>query len=381
IIQRKPKKKKKKGITTIIIGVGSQWNPANIDCLVASQSDIIYVTSYTSGQLNTILPTLTQVTCPVTYHLVISEVQLNLTNSSEGSRFVEAYNPGKTVTLKDLDLDGIFEGKVTTNPSLVLPQANYLVLYDKDAPTMISCENCNCTKNSNNLCTDAVYVGCCSNCSCSFGGSSMSNTKWHVSFVDTTDSNTVDSITYDSSTWPQIFTGYTYELKYLGFDNHQGSNWEQSCSSKGTPGSHPIYNCSWTCTPQQCQLNGASSAICGSSQQCDCKNSEYFFADRTCNKVPPPGTCYAYWIKNDTTNSRYVQFEWGAAATDRDHKYLLSYYTRSGSSDQVITSVRTKTVADYDYSRGTQALAGTIQTQIIGNDGSNALSSSQDCYR
>ncbi|ETO30984.1 hypothetical protein RFI_06136, partial [Reticulomyxa filosa] len=231
---------------TIIIGVGSQWDPARIDCLVTSQSDIVYVPNYTPGQIDTILPALTKITCPVAYQLIISEVQLDFTSSSQGSRFVEVYNPSTIVALKDLGLDGIFEGKVTTDSTLTLPQSSYLVLYDKSAPTMISCQDCKCTKSSNNLCTDAVYVGCCSSCACSFGGSSMSNTNWHVSFVDTTNSNEVDGVIYDSSTWPQIMTGYTYSLKYVGYNNQEGSNWEQSCNTRGTPGSYPILNYSWS---------------------------------------------------------------------------------------------------------------------------------------
>ncbi|ETO30098.1 hypothetical protein RFI_07021 [Reticulomyxa filosa] len=320
----------------------------------------------------------------------VFEVQLDLISSTEGSRFIEAYNPSTAVTLTDLDLDGIFEGKVTSDSALTLPQASYLVLYDKGAPTMVSCQDCKCSKNSNNLCTDAVYIGCCSSgCSCYFGGSSMSNTNWHVSLMDIASSqttDTVDSVTYDSSTWPQIMKGYTYSLKYIGYDNHQGSNWQQSCNTQGTQGIVPNYQLfmELPCTDQQCQLNGASNANCqgsGSSQKCDCNSNNYYFADRTCNSVPPPGDCYAYWIKNETTNSRYVTFEWGAAATDRDHKYQLIYYTRTGSSDQVTTSSRTKTVSDYDYSRGVNSLAGTVQTQILGSDGLAAYSSSQYCYR
>jgi hypothetical protein len=368
---------KSMGITNIIIGVGSSWNPANVDCLVTSDSDIIYVTSYSSGQLATILPALTQTTCPVSYNLIISEVQLDLESSSKGSRFIEAYNPSTSVTLTDLDIDGIFEGSITSDSSKILPQSSYLVIYDYNAPTMISCQDCSCTK-SNNLCTDAIYLPCgCSSCSCYFGGSSMSNTNWHVSLMDSTNQQAVDSLTYDSSTWPQILTGYTYALKYVGYDNQLGSNWEQSCNTRGTPGSDPVRNCTWTCTNQQCQLNGASSANCitnGNTQQCNCNSNSYYFADRTCYSVPPPGSCVAYWYKNETTGARYVEFEWGAAATDRDHKYILNYYTPHGL-DQVTTSSRVKVVADYDYGRGTTKVAGYVQTQIA-----SAVSTNVSCY-
>ena len=56
---------KSDNINTYILGVGSNWNPDNVDCLVSdTDTDIIYVDSFNYTEFNKILPQLTDITCP-----------------------------------------------------------------------------------------------------------------------------------------------------------------------------------------------------------------------------------------------------------------------------------------------------------------------------
>jgi hypothetical protein len=365
----KAPKLKQLGVTTIIIGVG-QFDAAKMDCLVEDPSYIIYLPSYDPNAINTILPILTDVTCPVQYNLKLTEVQLDQ-DAGVGSQFVEFYNEGTAVHMQDLSLSGIFSGPVTNTAGVYLQQGQYLVVYNADVDTP-SCEDCLCPL-SGNWCSDAVYMPCGSAYSCSFDASGMDNTNWWVNATDSTDGKIVDWLLYGSG-WPSILTGYTFELEWVGYNNHEGSNWHQSCNTRGTPGYEPIRNCSWTCTDEQCQLNGASEATCTSSgnSKCNCnpnlksQYNSYYFSGTTCYEVPPPQWCYAYWLKNDTNQQRWVRFEWGAAQTDNAVNYSLQYYTDQGSQDIVQTTSRTKNVVDYDYTRNDidNQYAGNVRTKI-----------------
>jgi len=349
-------------ITTLIVGVGSQWDPDNVDCLVSSSDDIVYVTSFTTSDFDSVLPQVTAITCPVDYSLKITEIKVISENSTNTAPFVEIYNPSTTITLGDISVSGLFTGTLGTS-SQTLSQAQYLVLYDGDRGN-VTCSDCGCTLMGNNMyCEDSIYVKCYTGGTCYWSGATSSNTDFIVTFTDASSGTVIESVEYDSS-WPSLLTGYSFELKELGYDDTAGSNWQSSCNIYGTPGSAPITSCATPCTQEQCRANGASSAYCHNST-CVCNDNSYYADGLNCYVVPPPGTCYSYWLKNGSFH--YARFIWEAANTDVNHQYKLRYYACNDGACEVDTSIsysRVKAVADFDFTRLWNQTAGWVQTVI-----------------
>lgn len=361
---------KTSGITTLIVGVGSAWDPDQVDCLVTDTSKyIISVTDFDA--FDDALPAITDVTCPVSYSLKITEAQIVQDNTTIGSRFFEVYNSGSDVSLINVYLDGFFTGALTTNSSLVLKQGQYLVVYDGTQSSPVNCTDCSCPK-VNGICTDAVYIGCSSaytiGCKASVD-STMTETNWEQILIDKSDFTKIDIVNYSSATWPTIIKGYSYELKSKGYSNDDGGNWDMSCNTYGTPGSDPITSCG--CVQSGCRINGDSTATCGTSS-CLC-SPEYYSSGSTCYQVPPPGSCVAYHIKNNA--NEYLKYVWDRASTDISVKYMLTYPISNGEI-QVLTSSRSYSVYD-DYllalvKTNTNADIGYVQTHI-GNGTSDAV--------
>ncbi len=74
-----------------------------------------------------ILPLIAKVTCPVSYELIITEIQTQME-----SRFIELYNPSIYVNLSNIAVKGLFTATPISN-TLGLEKGQYLVLYDGDA--------------------------------------------------------------------------------------------------------------------------------------------------------------------------------------------------------------------------------------------------------
>lgn len=351
------------GIETILMGVGADWTPAIMDCLCTSSADVIPVSGFTTSGFNSVLPQVTAITCPVSYDLIITEVHVSPTNTINGSRFIEIYNPSTQVTLSDLELSGLFTGTLTNNNGIVLNQGQYLVIYDV-VPTYVpqypDCSDCSCTFNNSfvnkHWCQNAIYIACNNSC---VTNKYMNVTNFYQRLIDSSSGSIINSVQWNSS-WPIATVGYSYELKNKAYDGGQGSNWLVSCDNLGTPGADPLSNCS-SCFASQCQLNNDTAASC-INNKCSCTNGFYTTIGSSCYIVPPPGPCTAYWITNGSVN--YVEFIWSKPSTTLTVNYSLGYYTNQNSYDTVTTSSRLKDLFDYQYSRGAGAIAGYVSTLI-----------------
>ena len=254
---------KSEDIITYTIGVSDKFDSHKLDCLSETSDYSSYVTtldSFDSSYLDsTILGDISDVTCLKQPNLQITEVK----TSSSGSRFIEVYNHGYDIDLSTLDFEGLFQGSVVST-SNTLKQGQRMVIYDLSSGYP-DCGSCSCSINAtspSNWCSNVKYFACGSGKPCNYASITP---NWYQTIGTT--SETYESLTYDSSTWPALPTGYSWELKNTGFDNSLGFNWKQSCDSEGSPGQSP-YDCtSWDCSGDvsDCTRNGASLATCGPS--------------------------------------------------------------------------------------------------------------------
>jgi len=180
---------------------------------------------------------------------------------------------------------------------------------------------------------------------CTFDDS-MTRTNWNVELGDS-GSDPIDTVEYDTSAGWYFETddGFSYELVAKGFDNDVGTNWAQSCSRFGTPGSDPSATCTAGCTSDGC---GAGNSCSLDTQLCVCDAATGYYPSCTsptsctkCAQVFPPDTCVVTWRKNGTI--RYAVYEWEANdnAGDSEFYYQITYFSGSGGGEGVSTSTPT----------------------------------------
>ena len=238
------------------------------------------------------------------YELVITEVKVESDGTiGETVPFVEIYNPYASfaIALSDIGLHGVVEGRPSaSNHETILPQGNFLVLYDAlykgtdssnssdSSDSGVTCQDCQCTKQSNinsnhnhNHCNNSIYIACdgSHNHPCTFSFWNFTNTNWYLKVEHNT--SEMDIVTWDSS-FPNLTNslGYSYELISMNesYNNDDGQNWEISCNIFGTPGAVPIRNCTQPCDTELCQANGVENAIGdATSGICDCSGVEHYY--------------------------------------------------------------------------------------------------------
>ena len=183
--------------------------------------------------------------------------------------------------------------------------------------------------------------------------------------VDTADNlKYLDVVVYDTyGLWPALTSGYSYELKNLVFDNAEGGNWEPSCNAYGTPGYGRVTTCSATCDDTRCALADASATCINGT--CNCSPG-YYSSNLDCLLLPAPSNCFATYTP-DNNGGINVIFEWekpGLLLNGLKYKY---YYYESGGGNEPafgVTSVRTKTITDFDISRDKNLRAGYVYSLL-----------------
>ncbi len=154
------------GIPVVGVGIGNDWSKYDVACFMDEKDMhklIIGVERYDDESFEKIMPAITDLTCPASYELVISEISYGHVENG-GSHFIELYNPSIYVNLSKVSINGLFTANPISN-TLGLEKGQYLVLYDGDSQD-INCADCECVKSAGNpsMCHDAVYINCGENC-------------------------------------------------------------------------------------------------------------------------------------------------------------------------------------------------------------------------
>ena len=100
----------------------------------------------------------------------------------------------------------------------------------------------------------------------------------------------------DSNGWSvNVYTGYTTELISKSASSSSPSNWQMSCTERGTPGAGKLSNCSVECIPDICKSQGDANATCNTQYDiCDCTAQDHYHVSTTsgCAFLQPPINCY-----------------------------------------------------------------------------------------
>eukprot|EP01083_Nonionella_stella_P175779 613146_1 len=382
-----------KGIRVIIIGVGKGLNEKYVKCLTQTDEDFIPVASFSTGDFNTIMGSLSDALCPVAIQFKVTEVKAMRkpsTWTAQGdarfTRFVEIYNLGIDFNLNDITSTG-FLIMPNGGPDLTVSQGQYVVFYDAAdlpaqvggtvGPGMPSCHLCgdDCDLSSCGIagdqtetgycwCGNSLYVACvnqeetdcgqgmqsdagatvydgCSASLCTFNNA-MTRTSWDIDFRDTSN-DLIDAVVYTGSPdWIETDDRFSYELQSKALDNDYGGYWAQSCSRLGTPGADPAAACEQACVANGC---GGGTCITGTGQ-CDCDPDTGYYPQCTtptsctkCLQVPKTGDCEVLWTKNGTTHR--AVYTWSlAGALAGSTRYVLSHYAQSQGGDIKVIGVR-----------------------------------------
>eukprot|EP01084_Bolivina_argentea_P254572 428001_1 len=375
-------------IRLIVLGVGPDLTPAYLTCLLQDpETDYIPVASYNYDDFDKILPQLQEITCPASYDLKITEVKAQTdTSATFGSKFIEIYNDGSTVSGGDIQLNGLVSG--TLPDTLQIDQSQYFVLYDYGQVFVnVTCVDCTCNPLFNASqgeirppylykCANSLYFACGIGSTCQFNDN-MDNTNWWQQINDTSDDGNelIDEVKYEQNQitdniFPSIVNGYTFELKQLAFDNNIGKNWAQSCYVFGTPGDPPVDCRNANCSTTTCRLNGAGDSAEWNpfSDKCICPTG-YFPSECTCLSIPNPSNCLALRIKNSSA-TWYTRYVWDRADYEGIIEYELKYWNDGGSNTTVQSYATVKRVLNYDWeNRGIALIAGVLRTLMKDEDG------------
>ncbi len=155
------------------------------------------------------------VTETAAYNIVINELHYN-SSSAQGNdnlwEFLELYNAGDTVNLEGCSFSA---GVSHTFDSVTFEAGTYLVL----------------TVNASNYASLSATV-------VEWSSGALGNSGEEVTLVDP-NGTVIDTVTYDDgSGWPSSADGGgpSLELKDVGLDNADSSNWQASTVDNGTPG-------------------------------------------------------------------------------------------------------------------------------------------------
>merc|ERR1719295_892355 len=141
----------------------------------------------------------------------------------------------------------------------------YVVIYDPNADDLPECLDCNCTLDGLTQCDDALYIPCdsdpaTSGCGACTWDTSMTNDEWYQMAYDAANDGLLTSVIRNSTNgWSiNVYTGYTTELLTQTASSSSPSNWQMSCTERGTPGANIISPCNVSCVPDICQSQGDS---------------------------------------------------------------------------------------------------------------------------
>jgi len=379
-------------IRVIIIGVGDGLETKYVKCLTQSDDDFIPVASFSTEDFNSIMGSLSGVLCPINKAAKFTEIKPAKKESSawgyRWSRFVEIYNTGVDFSLNEIALSGLVSMDLGDGPTVTLAQGQYVVFYDAaddsivTDESVVTCHLCPSTCTLSNCafagdvnagycwCENSIYVACgntndpgnCpSNARTSDNGESAENACSVCTFNDNMDrydwsvelsdnALVIDTVDYDTLYSSGLFTninplddGFAYELISKGFENDVGSNWLQTCSVFGTPGSDPVSTCDEGCTVDGC---GAGNTCSTTTQLCVCDTTLGYYPICTgnsctkCGQVYPPDNCIVTWYKtfNYTGTEqidRYAIYTWDENdnAGQTESYYQLTYFSGSAGGD------------------------------------------------
>ena len=158
------------------------FETAYVECLVQDDDDFIPVTDFTDDDFDSILGTLSDITCPVMKEAKFTEIKTEKKQSgwnNRWSRYVEIYNSGVEFNVNDIKLEGLVTMAHGDGPDVTVSQGQYLVFYDAADDSIItdestvSCHLCGATctlgECANNgvttysgycWCENAVYIAC-----------------------------------------------------------------------------------------------------------------------------------------------------------------------------------------------------------------------------
>ena len=232
---------KQAGIKIMVLAVG-RFNGSAIKCLVTDSSDVIQVSSYEA--FNSVLTVVEKFVCQGLsvfrkfdwlidsfynsllnvddINVVIDEVYINNNNA-----FVEIYNEGKAVNMKGFSLSGVINTQISSN-----------FVVDQGAYAVIANYNVNC-----NGCPKLVVSD----------SKTRNRNSWNQDIKQ--GQKQLDKV-QTTSTFPNVGSGKSCELRYPLYDNTLGDNWQQSCNNEGTPGAKSSSGCSTTCGSNQVARNG-----------------------------------------------------------------------------------------------------------------------------
>jgi len=390
------------GIRVIIIGVGDGLNTKYVQCLTQSDEDFIPVASFSTSDFDSIMGSLSGVLCPVTKEAKFTEIKAAKKDDGWGyrwSRFVEVYNTGIDFSIAEISLGGLITMVVGAGPDITLSQGQYVVFYDAaddsiiTASSVLTCHLCGSTCDLDSCtfagetnagycwCENSLYVACrntgdgntCASgalsdingesasdaCSVCTFDDDMGRSNWDIVMGDGGD-DPIDTVTYDATTWIITDDGFSYELVSKGFDNDVGTNWAQSCSVFGTPGSDPSATCTEGCTSDGC---GSGNSCSTDTNLCVCNTDSGYYPQCTtpqsctkCAQVYPPDVCVVTWTKNGT--DRLATYEWEANTNtgDSEFYYRISYFSGSQNGGTVSTTRPAK----YDQTTINPRLIATI---------------------
>eukprot|EP01083_Nonionella_stella_P098132 275878_1 len=354
---------KQMGIEVVFIGIGSHWKEARIDCLVSDDAHIIHIDSYDTKDMNASLPIIYDFICPIDTRIKITEVKpFSTIKDTAHARFVEFYNQGMQITSTDtLRFDGLIQGLIQ---GVSIAQGVYFVIYDPN-DGVISCDP---TSDRYQWCKNSVYIACggATHTGCAWNYA-MDQTDWNIEVLDN-ESESLDAVQNDSDIyWPAIPTDYSFELQYVGYNNHYGSNYVRSCTTQGTPGTRafPCAASDLQCIlTDQCTVNGDQNAFCSNST-CICNDVGFYPHQGSCYRIPAASNCIAYIVHNDT--EKYTRFEFDGADTDNPTQYALRYYQKGLTDSGMVTVIdvsRVRTENDLYSDITSLTHAGYVYTQF-----------------
>lgn len=152
-----------------------------------------------------------------------------------------------------------------------------------------------------------------------------------------------------------VYTGYTTELLTKTASSSSPSNWQMSCTERGTPGASIISPCNVSCIPDICQSQGDSNATCNTVYDvCECTAEDRYHVSTTsgCAYLQPPVNCYVDNLYDADYDMILGEIHWS-----KDGLY------ESGVFFEVADPQQTSTTYGYSAYRGYE-IAGTANVTV-----------------